>query len=193
MTVWDPKLLRHVFEARGNNSTRVMREQGLSQPLWLPRDCFSELGKLSYFIWKRTSRATCWLKFFEFFLHIAIIQAWFWGVLGSANIPQHFGLSLCSLLEQIRLPYRKWKRTSLAIIWGMKPWSAARGCTLTAPIQFVTSTPSYRAWEISHVVDYSIMVPQLKSHSKICTNLIGSVWGKSIWRFNPYLIQHLFK
>ena len=40
-----------------------MREQGLSQPLWLSCDCFSELGKLSYFIWKSRFRAICWLTF----------------------------------------------------------------------------------------------------------------------------------
>ena len=38
-------------------------------------------------------------------------------LLGSAGIPLHFGLSLCNPLEQIRLPYGKWKRTSRAICW----------------------------------------------------------------------------
>ena len=72
-----------------------------------------------------------------------LISAYLLGVLGSTSIPLHFGLSLCDLLVQIRLPYSKWKRTSLAFIWGMKVWCATRGCTVTVPIQFVTSTPSY--------------------------------------------------
>ena len=53
---------RHVFETGRNNSTRVMWKQELLQPLWLSLDCLLELGKLSYLIWKRTSKATCWYQ-----------------------------------------------------------------------------------------------------------------------------------
>ena len=51
----------------------------------------------------------------------------FWGGSGAANIPPHFCLSLCSLLEQIRLPYSKWKGTFIALIRGMKAWFGTRG------------------------------------------------------------------
>ena len=39
-----------------------MREQGLSQPLWLSLGYLLELGELSYLIWERTTRAICWYK-----------------------------------------------------------------------------------------------------------------------------------
>ena len=57
-----PCLLRHVLEAGGKNSTRVMWKQELLQPLWLSLGCFPELGRLSCLIWKRRLRATCWYE-----------------------------------------------------------------------------------------------------------------------------------
>ena len=46
--------------------------------------------------------------------------------LGSAGIPLHFGLSLCNLLEQIRLPYPVWKGTcspiELSMVHSDKPF-----------------------------------------------------------------------
>ena len=39
----------------------------------------------------------------------------------STNIPLHFGLSLCNLLEHIRLLYPIWKLRSLASIWPQIP------------------------------------------------------------------------
>ena len=62
-----PKCWGMLFEAEGNNSTGVMWKQGLPQPFCLSPGCFSELGKLSYLIWKRGFRAICWSKIFEFF------------------------------------------------------------------------------------------------------------------------------
>ena len=50
------------FKAGWNNSTRVMWKQELLQPLWLSLGCFSEVFRLSYLIWKRGLRATCWYE-----------------------------------------------------------------------------------------------------------------------------------
>ena len=44
-----------------------MREQWLSQPLWLSFHSFSELGKLSYLIWKSRFRVMRWYENFEFY------------------------------------------------------------------------------------------------------------------------------
>ena len=62
-----PKCWGMLFEAEGNNSTGVMWKQGLPQPFCLSPGCFSELGKLSYLIWKRGFRAICWYIFLIFF------------------------------------------------------------------------------------------------------------------------------
>ena len=48
-------------------------------------------------------------------------------LLSTHSLP-HFGLSLCNPLEQISPPYINWKGTYMALIWGIKPWSATRGC-----------------------------------------------------------------
>ena len=53
--------------SKQNNSTGVMRKQGVPEPLCTSLGCFSELGKLSYLIWKRRVWAICWSKNFEFF------------------------------------------------------------------------------------------------------------------------------
>ena len=50
---------------------------------------------------------------------IGIIQMCSNVQLTSTNAPQHFGLSLCSLLQQLRPPYSIWKRTFIAFIWGI--------------------------------------------------------------------------
>ena len=50
---------------------------------------------------------------------IGIIQMCFGVWLLSTSYLQHFGLSLCNPLEQIRLPYMVWKGTCLAFIWGI--------------------------------------------------------------------------
>ena len=47
---------------------------------------------------------------------IGILWSYFGVYLGSANHLLHFDLSLCNLLAHIRLPYIRWKGTSIALI-----------------------------------------------------------------------------
>ena len=123
------QLERHVLKAGRNNSTRVMRKQELLQPLRLSHGCFSELGRLSYLIWKRGFQATCWYENQDCNPTDRYFMIIFWYSPGSANSLLHFGLSLCNPLKQIRLSYIRWKGTSIAFIWGIVVWSATRGCT----------------------------------------------------------------
>ena len=98
------------------------------QPLSLPTGCFSELWRLSYLIWKRGIRATCCYKNQHYCPTDRYFMAIFDVYLGSDNHPLHFGLSLCSPLKDIKLPYTRWKGTYIAFIWGRVAWSAPRGC-----------------------------------------------------------------
>ena len=117
------------FEAGRRNSTGLMWKHELLQPLWLSLGCFSELGRLSYLIWKRGLRATCWYENQDCNPTDRYFMIIFWYSPGSANSLLHFGLSLCNPLKQIRLSYIRWKGTSIAFIWGIVVWSATRGCT----------------------------------------------------------------
>ena len=65
-------------------------------------------------------------------------------LLGSAGIPLYFGLSLCNPLEQIRLPYGKWKRTSLAFIWGLEGWFQSAGYRGKWTLALYPFFPSYK-------------------------------------------------
>ena len=119
------------FEAGRRKSTRLMWRHELLQPLWLSHGCFSELGRLSYLIWKRGLRATCWYENQDCNPTDRYFMIIFWYSPGSANSLLHFGLSLCSLLEHTGPPYPIWKGTSIASIWGTLAWSVTRGCRVT--------------------------------------------------------------
>ena len=67
---------------------------------------------------------------------IGILWLYFGVQLGSTNEAQHFGLSLCNSLEHIRLSYLRWKKTSIAFIWGMAAWYAQRGCWVMKVVTF---------------------------------------------------------
>ena len=121
------------FEAGRRNSTRLMWKHGLHQPLWLSLGCFSELGRLSYLIWKRGLRATCWYENQDCNPTDRYFMIIFWYSPGSANILLHFGLSPSSLLEHTGPPYAIWKGTSIASTWGTLAWSALRGYRDMAP------------------------------------------------------------
>ena len=143
MTEWEAKLERHVFEAGRRNSTRLKWNHALLEPLWLSLGCFSELGRLSYLIWKRGFQATCWYENQDCVPTDRYFMIIFWYFLGSTNEAQHFGLSLCNPLTHIKLPYTRWKGTSIAFIWGMVAWSTTRGCIDNAAGTFLLGLPSY--------------------------------------------------
>ena len=85
---------------------------------------------------------------------IGIIQMCFGVWLLSTSYLQHFGLSLCNPLKQIRLPYMVWKGTSIAFIWGIKASSTTRGCRATKFINLLTTSPSYLYCVINWLVRY---------------------------------------
>ena len=64
-------------------------------------------------------------------------------LLRSAGIPLHFGLSLCNLMEQIRVQYGKWKGTSIAFIWCMEGWIPSTGCMGKSALALYPFFPSY--------------------------------------------------
>ena len=74
--------------------------------------------------------------------------------LGSAGMPPHFGLSLCSPLEYIRLPYISWKGTFLAFIWGIVACPIPSGCIDMAWLCECVNRPSYLSlnYLISHLI-----------------------------------------
>ena len=82
------------------------------------------------------------LKFLNFFKQIAIFKPYFWVVLASTRWPLHFGLSLCNLLEQIMLPYLKWKGIGIPSIWGIVAWSTTRGYRVTGWLYVYQNRPS---------------------------------------------------
>ena len=77
---------------------------------------------------------------------IGIIQMCFGVWLLSTHTLQNVGLSLCSHWEQVRPPYRNWKGTSIAFIWGIKASSTKRGCRATKFINLLSNLPSYSKW-----------------------------------------------
>ena len=79
---------------------------------------FQEFGRLSYLIWKRGIRATCWSKNQHYCPTDRCFMIIFDVYLGSTDIPLHFGLSLCNPFKDIKLPYTRWKGTYIAFIWG---------------------------------------------------------------------------
>ena len=109
-------------------------ETWVPQPLSLSTGCFSEFGSLSYLKWKRGIGATCWSKNQHYCLTYRYFMIIFDVYLGSADIPLLFGLSLCNLMKQVRLPYPIWKGTCIPFIWGRVGWSASRGYRVLGPI-----------------------------------------------------------
>ena len=103
-----------------NNKTAVVIKQGMVQSLCLSFGYLLELGELSYIIWKRRIRATCWLKNFEIYSWIAIIRAYTLDTLGSWKYLQLYGLSHSHFLWQMGLSYKIWKRGSRAVIWSLE-------------------------------------------------------------------------
>ena len=78
---------------------------GVASAFRLSLSCFLELGKLSYLIWKRTFRATCWYENQD---HCPTDRYFMIIFRSLAGVCQHlylFNLSLCNSLEQRRLPY----------------------------------------------------------------------------------------
>ena len=106
---------------------------GVPQPLSQPTGCFSEFGSLSYLIWKRGIRATCWSKNQHYCPTDRYFMIIFDVYLGSTDMPLDFGLSLWNPLKDIKLPYTRWKGTCIAFTWGRVAWSAQRGCRDMAP------------------------------------------------------------
>ena len=73
------------------------------------------------------------------FLTVLHSEVW----LTSAIIPFHFGLSLCNPLEQISPLCAIWKGTYMAFNWGIKAWSAPRGCIAIKLVNDLSSFASY--------------------------------------------------
>ena len=73
------------------------------------------------------------------FLTVLHSEVW----LISASIPLHFGLSLCNPLEQISPLCAIWKGTYMAFNWGIKAWSAPRGCIAIKLVNDLSSFASY--------------------------------------------------
>ena len=112
MTEWETKLERHVFETGWNNSTRVMWKQELLQPLWLSLDCLLELGKLSYLIWKRRFRATCWYQNIHHCPTDKYFMIIFWELLGSTKEVTFMRLYFFSYLFKIMISFIKQFKTN---------------------------------------------------------------------------------
>ena len=108
---WETKLERHVFETGRNNSTRVMWKQELLQPLWLSLDCLLELGKLSYLIWKRRFRATCWYQNIHHCPTDKYFMIIFWELLGSTKEVTFMRLYFFSYLFKIMISFIKQFKT----------------------------------------------------------------------------------
>ena len=109
----------------------------------LPTCCLSELRRLSYLIWKRRIRVTCWSKIQHYCPTDRYFMMIFDVHLGSTDMAQYFGLSPCSPLKDIKLPYTRWKGTSIASIWGTFAWSAPRGYRDMAPFLLQMTPASY--------------------------------------------------
>ena len=102
------------------------KKTGLASAHCLSLGCFQELGELLYLIWKRTSKAIWWFMNLDIWSTDRYFMTIIWDALGSVIDAIHFGLSLCNPLEHNKLPYCKWKRTFIAFVWGIVPWSTSR-------------------------------------------------------------------
>ena len=118
-------------------------KKGLPQPFWLSLGCFLELGKLSYLIWKRTFRAIYWYKNQDLCPTDRYFMIIFWRPAGVCKQPTLFCLSLCNLLPHIRLPYIRWKGTSIALIWGIVACPVPRICRDMVLVKDSVNPPSY--------------------------------------------------
>ena len=148
--------------------TNVLREVGWEQPglsvqdskqnnpVWVwKRECLSHFachlaGSLSYAGYYTSSERghsglSTDVKIWSIVQLIGIIQMCFGVWLLSTHTLQNFGLSLCSHWEQVRPPYRNWKGTSIAFIWGIKASSTKRGCRATKFINLLSNLPSYKS------------------------------------------------
>ena len=101
-------------------------ENGSSEGMSL--GCLLELVRLSYLIWKRRFRATCWYENQDHCPTDRYFMIIFWCPPGVWKHATLFCLSLSNLLTYIRLPYIRWKGTSIALIWGILSCSIPRGC-----------------------------------------------------------------
>ena len=72
--------------------------------------------------------------------------------LGSAYTPLHFGLSLCNLLQHIRLPYIRWKGIYIAFIWGIIGCPPPRGCIDMKAVYDLVNRPSLNFVVIFQIV-----------------------------------------
>ena len=113
-----PQVDLTVQNSKQNNAWMGWKQE-MSQPLCLSLGCFFELGMLSYLIWKRTFRATCWYENQDHSPTDRYFMIIFWRPAGVCKQPSLFCLSLFNLLAHIRLPYIRWKGTSIALIWGI--------------------------------------------------------------------------
>ena len=104
--------MRYVFEAEGDNSTREKWKLGLPQPLWLSLDCLLELGKLSYLIWKRRFRATCWYQNIHHCPTDKYFMIIFWELLGSTKEVTFMRLYFFSYLFKIMISFIKQFKTN---------------------------------------------------------------------------------
>ena len=77
VTKWETKMVRHVFEAGRRNSTRLKWKHALLEPLWLSLGCFSELGRLTYLIWKRNWEVPADMKIRTVIQLIGILWSYF--------------------------------------------------------------------------------------------------------------------
>ena len=67
----------------------------------------------------------------------------YWCPPGVWEHPSLFCLSLWNLLAHIRLPYIRWKGTSIALIWGMVACPTPRGCRDMRALKDMLNPPSY--------------------------------------------------
>ena len=102
---------------------------------------------LLYLIWKRRFRATCWYKNQNYGPTYRYFMIIFWCPPGVWKHATLFCLSLSNLLTYIRLPYIRWKGTSIALIWGILSCSIPRGCIDMKEGSDLQNLPSYRHME----------------------------------------------
>ena len=146
-----------------------MKTGGVSA-LRLSLGCFLELGELSYLIWKRTFRAIYWYKNQDHCPTDRYFMIIFWRPAGVWKQPTLFCLSLCNPLAHIRLPYIRWKGTSIALIWGMVACPVPGIYRDMIMVKDLVNPPSYRIFR--HMMRISTNKQYLNNkHS------IWAVWG----------------
>ena len=148
---WETNMLREVGWEQPDLTVQNSKEN--NPDLMWKRDCPSLSGCLLAVSWSWASYHTlserghsglCTdIKIWSIVQLIGIIQMCFGVWLLSTHTLQNFGLSLCSHWEQVRPPYRNWKGTSIAFIWGIKASSTKRGCRATKFINLLSNLPSY--------------------------------------------------